>query len=84
MVVGGVSGGLEWWAARGSWVQLEARGDKQKGNNKNQLYHPLGLAVGPLWKGDQELTGNGDTTCIRQKQVNLSSGRLRNENSKEI
>ena len=84
MDVGGVSGGLERWAARGSWVQLEARGGKGKGNNKKELHHPLGLAVGPLWKGDQELTGNGDTTGIRQKQVNLSSGRLRNENSKEI
>lgn len=41
-----------------------------------------------FWKGDQELTGNGDTTGIRQKKKtknnDLSTGRIRRENSQGI
>lgn len=39
-----------------------------------------------FWKGDQELTGNGVTTGIRQKKKkkDLSTGRIRSENSQGI
>lgn len=54
------------------------------GNKEHQLCHPLCLALGPFWKDHQELIGNENTMGIRQKQVDLSLGRLRSENSKEI